>query len=84
MNNTEAKNISTGERVIRMAVTAGLIGTVLTHSGDLGYLTLLPLMSVYTGLTAFIGWDPVVAAAQTLKQSSAAQSVSRHQIASAH
>ncbi len=69
MNNTETTNIGTGERVIRTVVTVGLIGSVFTQSGDLGPLSLLPLVAIYTGVTAFIGWDPLAATIDSLNES---------------
>ncbi len=75
MNKNELHNLGTGERVARMAATAVLIGTTLTYSGDLGYLTLLPLLSIYTGITALIGWDPIAAAVDSLSEDSSEQGV---------
>ncbi len=61
MNNTEMTNtnLDTAERVLRITVTMGLIAAVLNYNGTLGYLTLVPLLAIYTGITAAIGWDPI-------------------------
>jgi hypothetical protein len=34
---------------------------VLNLSGPLGVLTIMPFISIYAGITGFIGWDPVTA-----------------------
>lgn len=69
MNKTATTNIETGERTIRTIVTAGLIGSVFTQTGDLGTLSLLPLLAIYTGITALTGWDPIAAAIDSFSQS---------------
>jgi hypothetical protein len=52
-------NIGIVNRVLRMALSLGLVFTILSMSGPLGALVYLPFVSIYAGLTAFIGWDPV-------------------------
>lgn len=69
MNKTETTNIETGERIVRTAVTVGLIASVFTQSGDLGPLSLLPLLAIYTGITALTGWDPIAATIDSLGES---------------
>ena len=54
-------NINTVNRIARLALSLGLIFIVLSLSGPLGALAYLPYVSIYTGITAFIGWDPAIA-----------------------
>lgn len=51
--------LSTTSRVIRLVVGSIFIGTVMSSSGQLGYLTLLPLLAIYPILTGIIGEDPL-------------------------
>ncbi len=52
-------NISILNRVFRIALSLGLIFTILSMSGPLGAMLYAPFFSIYAGITAFIGWDPV-------------------------
>ena len=54
-------NINTVNRIARLALSLGLIFIVLSLGGPLGALAYLPFVSIYTGITAFIGWDPAIA-----------------------
>ncbi len=54
-------NISSLNRVLRIVLSLGLVFTVLSMSGPLGALVSLPFVSIYAGITGFIGWDPVIA-----------------------
>ncbi len=54
-------NISTSDRVFRLIVSYLLIFTVVGGSGPIGAMAYLPLIAIYTGITAFIGWDPISA-----------------------
>ncbi len=83
MDNNENANIGTVERALRMAVTLGIVVAVLNVNGELGYLALLPLLAIYTGITAFIGWDPIEALADSMKQSMTS-SASRIDVGLAH
>ncbi len=56
-------NISISGRIFRIALSTGLIVAVLNSTGPLGAMVYLPFVSIYAGLTAFIGWDPVNAIA---------------------
>jgi len=69
MKNTDTTdtNLDTAERVLRVTVTMGLIAAVLNYNGTLGYLTLIPLFAIYTGITAAIGWDPIDALVKAAK-----------------
>jgi len=79
MNNSEMTNIGSGERVLRTAVTMGLIALVLSANGTLGYMTLLALFAIYTGITALTGWDPVDSLINSIKQSATNSSVDNGQ-----
>ena len=61
-------NISTLNRIFRIALSLGLIVAVLNGSGPLGAMAYLPFISIYAGLTAFIGWDPVNALVSKLEK----------------
>lgn len=54
-------NISNLNRVLRTVLSLGLVFAVLSMSGPLGALVSLPFISIYAGITGFIGWDPVIA-----------------------
>lgn len=61
MNTERIENLSKGERVLRLGVGMGLATSVLAASGPLGWMAILPLVGIYPALTAFTGFDPVVA-----------------------
>jgi len=52
-------NISISGRVFRIALSIGLILTVLNSGSPLGNMVYLPFAAIYAGITGFIGWDPV-------------------------
>lgn len=54
-------NISTSDRVFRLIVSYLLIFTVVSGTGPIGAMAYLPLIAIYPGITAFIGWDPISA-----------------------
>lgn len=51
--------LSTISRVFRLVAGSIFIGIVMSSSGELGYLTLLPLLAIYPILTGIIGEDPL-------------------------
>lgn len=51
--------LSTISRVFRIVVGSIFIGIVMSSSGQLGYLTILPLLAIYPILTGIIGEDPL-------------------------
>lgn len=51
--------LSTAARVRRIITGSVFIGIVMSATGHLGYLTLLPLLAVYPLLTGMIGEDPI-------------------------
>jgi len=71
MDNSEMTNLEAGERALRMVVTLATVLAVLNVNGELGYMTLLPLFAIYTGITAVIGWDPIDALISNLKSTPA-------------
>jgi hypothetical protein len=54
-------NISNMNRAARVVLSLGLVFAVLNAAGPLGALAVLPFISIYAGITGFIGWDPVSA-----------------------
>jgi len=54
-------NLSTLNRVLRVALSIGIVVTVLLMSGPVGNLAYAILVSIYAGLTGFLGWDPAIA-----------------------
>jgi hypothetical protein len=54
-------NINIMNRVGRVVLSVGLVFAVMSVSGPLGTLVALPFVSIYAGITGFIGWDPVAA-----------------------
>jgi len=55
------KNISTFNRVLRITLSLGIVVAVLNMSGPVGNLVYALFISLYVGLTASIGWDPMIA-----------------------
>ena len=51
--------LSIASRLFRLVVGGLFIGTVMSSSGQLGYLTVLPLLAIYPIMTAIIGEDPL-------------------------
>ena len=51
--------LSTAARVRRIVTGSVFIGIVMSATGQLGYLTLLPLLAIYPILTGMIGEDPI-------------------------
>lgn len=54
-----AENVGITERAIRYVLTAGLVGVVFASQGTLGLEVYAPLLSIYTFVTAVMGWDPI-------------------------
>jgi hypothetical protein len=52
-------NVGTTERGIRYALSGGLVSVVFVSSGVLSWEVYAPLLSVYTFVTAVMGWDPI-------------------------
>jgi hypothetical protein len=51
--------LSMVSRVFRLFAGSIFIGIVMSSSGELGYLTLLPLLAIYPIITGIIGEDPL-------------------------
>lgn len=51
--------LSTASRIRRIIIGSVFIGIVMSATGPLGYLPLLPLLAVYPLLTGMIGEDPI-------------------------
>ncbi|MCC6302636.1 MAG: hypothetical protein IT489_07545 [Gammaproteobacteria bacterium] len=62
MNTDTIQNINAAERLVRLAFSLTLTVVPLFADAPLGGLALLPLLAIYPGLTAALGWDPVLAA----------------------
>lgn len=56
-------NINPTERVVRLAFSITLAFIPLVVDAPLGDIALLPLLAIYPGLTAAIGWCPLHAVA---------------------
>jgi hypothetical protein len=54
-------NINTINRVLRVVLSLGIVVVVLGMTGPVGNLAYAFLVSIYAGLTGFIGWDPAIA-----------------------
>ena len=59
MKNDIYNNISTSGRIFRIALSVGLVMLVMNSAAPLGNLAYLPFVSIYAGITGFIGADPV-------------------------
>jgi len=70
-------NIGTFERGLRYVLSAGLVSVVFIASGTFTWEVYAPLLSVYTFVTAVMGWDPIY---ELLGVSSAAKLVERVQL----
>lgn len=62
MNMDTIQNINGAERIVRLAFSLTLALVPLIVDTPDGGLELLPLLAIYPGLTAALGWDPVLAA----------------------
>ena len=68
--NTSTNNISNTSRVVRIGTGLALSVGVSVISGPLGAAAILPLVAIYPLMTGTLGWDPVVAAYNSVKASS--------------
>jgi hypothetical protein len=64
-------NINTLNRAARIALSLGIVVTVLGMSGPVGNLVYAIFVSIYAGLTGFIGWDPAMALMDKMHKKSA-------------
>jgi hypothetical protein len=55
-------NINPLERIVRLAFSITLVLIPLNADTPLDSFALLPLLAIYLGLTASLGWDPLVSA----------------------
>lgn len=55
------QNLTPSQRFIRISIGLGLSTSVLAVTGPLGWMTILPLVGIYPGVTGFTGYDPIVA-----------------------
>jgi hypothetical protein len=77
-------NITTINRVSRVALSVALVLAVVNLSGPLGVLTIMPFISIYAGITGFIGWDPISALLNQVEVKAANQAFDRHYGLAAH
>jgi len=54
-------NINPAERFVRLVFSITLAIVPLAIDAPLGDFVFLPLLALYPGLTAALGWDPLVA-----------------------
>jgi len=55
-------NINPAERFVRLIFSITLAIIPLAIAAPVGDFVFLPLLALYPGLTAALGWDPLVAA----------------------
>ena len=70
--NTSTNNINATSRVVRIGAGLALALGVSVISGPLGAAAILPLVAIYPLTTGAVGWDPVVAAYNSAKESNIA------------
>jgi len=76
--NSTANNISTTSRIVRIGAGLALTVGVGVTSGALGAAAILPLVAIYPLMTGALGWDPVVAAYNSVKENSNAAVADDH------
>jgi len=59
MYNNTCKNISISGGIFRVTLSVGLILVVMNSNAPLNDAVYLAFVSIYAGITGFIGWDPV-------------------------
>ena len=52
-------NQSATQRVFMLFASLGMIAATLSTAGPLEWRVILPLLAIYPGVNAFIGWDPI-------------------------
>jgi len=71
--NNDTYNISTSGRVFRIALSLGLVMVTISSAAPLDQLVYLPFISIYAGITGFIGADPVNALMNKISEKIAAK-----------
>jgi len=54
-------NQSIAQRTFMLFVSLVMIVATLSSAGPLDWRVILPLLAIYPGVSAFIGWDPLSA-----------------------
>jgi len=54
------ENINILDRTLRIVLSLGIVLVMLNMSGPLGIAAYAVFVSIYAGITGFIGWDPVI------------------------
>ena len=67
--NSTANNISTTSRIARIGAGLAMTAGIGVTSGALGALAILPLVAIYPLMTGAWGWDPAIAAYNSVKES---------------
>lgn len=62
MKTAAVQNLNFLDRTYRLSLSLGVILFIVASQGYLGLWSLVPLLAIYPGITAMIGWDPVYAA----------------------
>jgi len=70
--NTNANNICSMSRTVRVIIGLLLVMGVSFNPGVLGAAVALPLIAIYPLMTGTWGWDPVVAIYELAKENSRA------------
>lgn len=61
MTNRTLINQSIAQRVFMLFASLVMIVATLSTAGPLEWRVILPLLAIYPGVSAFIGWDPLSA-----------------------
>jgi len=72
------ENITILNRTFRIALSLGLIFVTLNMSGPLGTVVYALFISIYAGITASIGWDPLIALMGSIDKKSSLKLVHGH------
>jgi len=52
-------NQSVAQRAFKLFASLGMIAATLSTVEPLGWRVIIPLLAIYPGLSALIGWDPL-------------------------
>ena len=68
MKNRTSTNQSVAQRVFMLFASLGMIAATLSTAEPLGWRVIIPLLAIYPGLSAFIGWDPLTSVMAVLRK----------------
>jgi len=61
MTNRTLINQSIAQRAFMLFASLGMIAATFSSAGPLEWRVIVPLLAIYPGVSAFIGWDPLSA-----------------------